>query len=91
MSTANPGPTPTDSPFDRTTALAELRALGRQLNRQAADRTDASTAELDATLEAMRALHARIMADLADLASPATPPPAGGRTSARAPEPPRSV
>ncbi|MDH6118297.1 hypothetical protein [Kitasatospora sp. GAS204B] len=59
-------PTPR-SPFDRRAALTELRALGRQLDQQVANRSgttpDELDATLDATLDAMRAVHARIIAD----------------------------
>ncbi|MCC9308486.1 hypothetical protein LN042_15555 [Kitasatospora sp. RB6PN24] len=62
MSSPEPGHT-LDDPFDRHTALADLRALGRKLDALAAEKGPCP--EIDATLAAMKQLHARITADLA--------------------------
>ncbi|WP_329568610.1 hypothetical protein [Kitasatospora sp. NBC_01266] len=51
-------------PFDHDAALNELRALGKQLDRQVTTGIGTSAAELDATLAAMRAVHHRIEANL---------------------------
>ena len=53
--------TPILKPFDLDKAFAELRALGRSLDNQVTGRTGATTAELDATLHQMRAVHDSVM------------------------------
>ncbi|MCX4744243.1 hypothetical protein OG455_01725 [Kitasatospora sp. NBC_01287] len=59
-------------PFDRDAALADLRTLGRHLDRQVTTGTAATTAELDATLAAMSAVHGRLTTALGrDLAAAA--------------------
>ncbi|MFJ7279026.1 hypothetical protein [Kitasatospora sp. NPDC098663] len=53
--------TPIRRPFTLDAAFAELRALGRSLDNQVTGQTGATTAELDATLDRMRAVHDRVM------------------------------
>ncbi|WP_395297740.1 PE domain-containing protein [Kitasatospora hibisci] len=48
-------------PFNLAAASAELRALGRTLDNQVTSQTGATTAELDATLDKMRAVHDSVM------------------------------
>ncbi|MFC5666923.1 hypothetical protein ACFP3U_28640 [Kitasatospora misakiensis] len=53
--------TPMREPFDLDQAFDALRALGRSLDNQVTGQTGATTAELDATLDRMRAVHDRVM------------------------------
>ncbi|WP_329569873.1 hypothetical protein [Kitasatospora sp. NBC_01266] len=61
------------TPLDRAAAHAELRALGRRLDQQVATRTAATAPELDATLDAMRAVHTRLAVDLTGPRCPEVP------------------
>ncbi|MFJ7278834.1 hypothetical protein [Kitasatospora sp. NPDC098663] len=53
--------TPIRKPFDLHAAFNELRTLGCTLNNQVTGQAGATTAELDATLDQMRAVHDRVM------------------------------
>jgi hypothetical protein len=46
--------------FDHAAALADLHALGRQLDRQVTHQTDPSATALDATLRLMKQVHTEI-------------------------------
>ncbi|MDH6139255.1 hypothetical protein P3T35_001255 [Kitasatospora sp. GP30] len=52
-------------PFDHQAALADLDALGRTLDAQVTQQTSPAVPDLDATLAAMRELHATITTNLA--------------------------
>lgn len=52
-------------PFNHQAALADLRRLGRTLDRQVTQQTGATTSELDATLHEMQLVHGGIMTHLA--------------------------
>ncbi|MFI9271725.1 NUDIX domain-containing protein [Kitasatospora sp. NPDC052896] len=86
---AEPLPPPGSSlgrPYDRTEALDDLRALGRQLSHQVSTGTGAGATELDATLSVMRAVHDRITAELGHRPAPAPAPrTAWDRAHARKP------
>ncbi|MCC9306960.1 hypothetical protein LN042_07540 [Kitasatospora sp. RB6PN24] len=50
--------------FDQAAALSELRSLGRELARQAAELTRASEREMEATLRLMKKVHLGIVASV---------------------------